>query len=310
MVRHTSLCGLGQSAPNPVLGSLKYFRSEYESKLADAATPPIADCRLRIADSRLNRKSAIRNPQSEIEGRSGTVTVSIDDRLIRSTADQTVLGAARSAGIEIPTLCHFDGLSEMAACRLCLVEIAGQPRLSPACVTQVADGMIVQSKTDRLREYRKMILELFFAERNHICSVCVANANCELQDLAVHHGMDHVRFDYQFPEHRVDLSHDRFGLDHNRCILCTRCVRVCDEVEGAHTWDVAGRGAKSWVITDMNVPWGQSTTCTSCGKCVAVCPTGALFPKGVEVGGFQFAPKQRGRIELLMVARERHEWPA
>ncbi len=97
-------------------------------------------------------------------------------------------------------------------------------------------------------------------------------------------GMDHVRA--RLPEPgaaSVDLSHERFGLDHNRCILCTRCVRVCDEIEGAHTWDVAGRGTARRVITDMNQPWGESATCTSCGKCVMACPTGALFHQGDSV---------------------------
>ena len=105
--------------------------------------------------------------------------------------------------------------------------------------------MEVRTDTERLREYRRMIVELLFAERNHICSVCVANGHCELQDLAVAVGMDHVRFDYLNPSCDVDISHERFGVDHNRCILCTRCVRVCDEIEGAHTWDVAGRGVNA-----------------------------------------------------------------
>ena len=85
------------------------------------------------------------------------------------------------------------------------------------------------------------------------------------------------------PNASVDASHERFVVDHNRCILCTRCVRVCDEIEGAHTWDVMGRGTNSRVITDLNQPWGTSDTCTSCGKCVQVCPTGALFEKGKSV---------------------------
>jgi bidirectional [NiFe] hydrogenase diaphorase subunit len=299
MVKHTSLCGLGQSAPNPVLGSLRYFRDEYETKLKgnpSAVFEPVEE-----KPSSNSRPPAPGSRDSEIL---------IDDQPVRLAKGQTLLEAAQSAGIHIPTLCHVDGLSDMAACRLCLVEIEGQPKLGPACVTMAEEGMIVRTQTNRLRSYRRMILELFFAERNHVCAVCVANKQCELQDLAVEHGMDHVRFDYRFPEHHVDLSHKLFGLDHNRCILCTRCVRVCDEVEGAHTWDVAGRGEHSWVITDMNEPWGQSTTCTSCGKCVAMCPTGALFPKGTEVAGLKHSPRTRNRIELLMVARERHEWHA
>lgn len=299
MVKHTSLCGLGQSAPNPVLGSLRYFRHEYDAKFKNSISTRIST-ENHVTDSQQFRKSAGDPNRKSF--------VTINGKPIRFSKEQTILDAARAGEIHIPTLCHFDGLSEMAACRLCLVEIEGQAKLSPACVTTPSEGMVVHTQTARLQKYRRLILELFFAERNHVCSVCVANKNCELQDLAVQLGMDHVRFDYRFPEHRVDLSHTLFGLDHNRCILCTRCVRVCDEIEGAHTWDVAGRGERSWVITDLNEPWGHSTTCTSCGKCVAICPTGALFPKGTEVAGLAVAPKPRNRIELLMVARERREW--
>lgn len=301
MVKHTSLCGLGQSAPNPVLGSLRYFRDEYVAKLKGHSATPLP-----MANGEQYRATSAETANGRFSGDS----ITIDGRLVPVSEGQTLLEVAKTAGISIPTLCHFEGLSEVAACRLCLVEIAGQSKLAPACVTAPAEGMVVHTQTDRLRAYRRMILELFFAERNHVCSVCVANGNCELQDLAVQHGMDHVRFDYRFPDQRVDLSHGMFGLDHNRCILCTRCVRVCDEIEGVHTWDIAGRGEHSWVISDMNEPWGQSTTCTSCGKCVAVCPTGALFPKGTEVAGLSDESKRRQRIELLMVARERHEWRA
>src|SRR4051794_38411854 len=210
-------------------------------------------------------------------------TLTIDGKQISAREDQTLLDAAREAGIAIPTLCHLDGVSDVGACRLCLVEVRGTGRLLPACVTRVADDMDVRTDTERLREYRRMIVELLFAERNHVCSVCVANGHCELQDLAVAVGMDHVRYDYLDPACDVDISHDRFGVDHNRCILCTRCVRVCDEIEGAHTWDVAGRGSASLIISDLGEPWGASDTCTSCGKCVQVCPTGALFEKGKTV---------------------------
>lgn len=232
-------------------------------------------------------------------------TLTIDDKPVTARDGDTILTAAREAGVEIPTLCHLDGVSDVAACRLCLVEVEGSPKLLAACVTEVAEGMVVRTATERLKNYRRMTVELLFAERNHVCSVCVANRHCELQDLAVGQGVDHVRFEYQNPVAAVDLTHRLFGLDHNRCVLCTRCVRTCDEIEGAHTWDVMGRGTDSRVITDMAQPWGESVTCTSCGKCVQACPTGALFRKGVTV---EEMTKDRQRLQLLVLQREKHEW--
>ena len=143
--------------------------------------------------------------------------------------------------------------------------------------------MEVTTRSERLDRYRRTVLELLFAEGNHICSVCVANGHCELQALAQQLGMDHVRVPYFSPRRGVDASHKRFTFDADRCILCTRCVRVCNEIEGAHTWDVMGRGMNSRVITDLHEPWGDSASCTSCGKCVQVCPTGALVEKGNAV---------------------------
>ncbi len=105
----------------------------------------------------------------------------------------------------------------------------------------------------------------------------LANGNCELQDLAVEMGMEHVSIAYQFPQRTVDLCQDRFGIDHNRCVLCTRCIRVCDEIEGAHTWDMAGRGHNCHVITDLNQSWGTSDSCTSCGKCLMACSDSGDF---------------------------------
>ena len=113
---------------------------------------------------------------------------------------------------------------------------------------------------------------------------------------------DHVRLDYLYPDVGMDLSHERYGLDHNRCILCTRCVRVCDEIEGAHTWDIMGRGTDARVITDLAQPWGDSDSCTSCGKCVSVCPTGALFEKGKAVSEMV---KHRDLLPSLLTMRER-----
>jgi bidirectional [NiFe] hydrogenase diaphorase subunit len=214
------------------------------------------------------------NPGSDVR------TLKIDGTDASARADQSILEAAHDVGISIPTLCHLDGLGDIGACRLCLVEVKGTNKLLPACVTRVEEGMEVTTQSERLQKYRKMILELLFAERNHICSICVSNGACELQSMAQSQGLTHVEFPYRYPSLPVDASHERFVMDHNRCILCTRCVRVCREIEGARTWDVMGRGAQARVITDLNQPWGTSETCTSCGKCVQVCPTGALFDKG------------------------------
>jgi bidirectional [NiFe] hydrogenase diaphorase subunit len=212
------------------------------------------------------------------------VTLSIDGYDVSGRDDESILQVAREHQLSIPTLCQLDGLSVVGACRLCVVHVEGTPKLLPACTTLVTEGMVVRTTSDRLAGYRRMIVEMLFSEGNHICSVCVSNGHCDLQSMAQRLGIDHISLPYRYPRRGVDASHERFAFDANRCILCTRCVRVCDEIEGAHTWDVLGRGIKSQVVTDLHQPWGESTSCTSCGKCVQVCPTGALFSKGTSAG--------------------------
>jgi bidirectional [NiFe] hydrogenase diaphorase subunit len=212
------------------------------------------------------------------------VTLTIDGQRISAREDETIIEVARENRIPIPSLCYLDGLSIWGGCRLCMVELAGSPRLVAACATRVVEGMDIATCTEKLHRYRRTIVELLFAERNHVCSVCVSNGHCELQNLAQRCGVDHVQVPYRSAAYQVDSSHEMFRLDHNRCVLCTRCVRVCDEIEGAHTWDVMGRGTDCLVITDLNRPWGESDTCTGCGKCVQVCPTGALVKQGTSVG--------------------------
>ena len=210
------------------------------------------------------------------------ISLIINGRDVPGHTSQTLLQVARDHGIDIPTLCNFPGLAALGACRICIVEITGYPRPLPACTTMAEQGMVVCTDSENIRKARRMIVELLLAERNHTCPVCVMDGSCELQSLAKSMGIDHVRYGYIAPQLTVDISQRRFGIDHNRCILCRRCLRVCDEVEGAHTWDVSGRGSGSRIISDLAEPWGESQTCTDCGKCVQICPTGALFEKGAE----------------------------
>ncbi|MGO9893778.1 MAG: bidirectional hydrogenase complex protein HoxU [Bryobacteraceae bacterium] len=211
------------------------------------------------------------------------ISVRIDGEYVAAHQGQTILEVARAGGKFIPTLCWLENLSPVGGCRLCIVEVSGVGRLLPACTTPAQDGMSVTTNSEKLTQYRRMALEFLFSERNHQCAVCVSNNHCELQGMAQRLGVTSVRYPYSFPKMRVDASHERYVLDHNRCILCTRCVRVCAEVEGARVWDVSGRGIYSMIVSDMNRPWGESKTCTSCGKCVEVCPTGALAEKGFGV---------------------------
>jgi bidirectional [NiFe] hydrogenase diaphorase subunit len=209
-------------------------------------------------------------------------TFKIDDVDVTGKSNCTILEVANEHDIRIPTLCYLKGLSCVGACRMCLVEIKGSSKLVPACTAKIKDGMEVITSSPRIDSHRKMILSMIFAERTHTCSVCVSNGHCELQDLSVELNLEHSKVPYIHKAFDIDASHKEYMYDPNRCILCTRCVRVCDEVEGAHALDILGRGIDSKIIHDMDEPWIDSESCTSCGKCVQVCPTGSLFEKGVS----------------------------
>jgi bidirectional [NiFe] hydrogenase diaphorase subunit len=235
----------------------------------------------------------------------GIKTFTLDGEHFSAQEDESILDVARQHKIHIPTLCTLEGLSTTGACRLCLVEIEGQKKLYPACSTKVEEGMVVRTNTERLQKYRRMIVEFLASEGNHSCSVCVSNNHCELQNLAYEVGLIYVHYPYLFPAKRLDATHKDFILDRNRCVLCLRCVRVCDEVEGAHVLDIANRGVNCEIVAEMNMPWGDSESCTKCGKCVTVCPVGSLIEKGINVSEMVKNPNY---LKFIVTARTKRQW--
>jgi formate dehydrogenase major subunit len=213
------------------------------------------------------------------------VTVRINDRLAEVEAGTTVLAAARQAGIFIPTLCDHPALHPSGGCRLCMVEVQGARGPQTACTLPVSAGMVVATDTPALRASRQFVLNMLFSENNHICPFCpVSGGDCELQNAAYHEQMTHWPYLPEWQPQAVDASADDFIFDPNRCILCRRCVRACDELVGNCTLGVAQRGAKTHLVADGGIPLGASS-CIGCGTCVQICPTGALFGKRTAYQG-------------------------
>jgi bidirectional [NiFe] hydrogenase diaphorase subunit len=228
-----------------------------------------------------------------------TLRLRINGTEVEVPEGTTILKAAELNGVEIPTLCQLDGLTPYGGCRFCLVEVSGTTKLFPACTTPAASGMEVTTQSPKLYEYRKMVIQTLLAERTHICAVCVANEHCELQAAANNHGVDHVLYERNWSCDEIDSTHDFLVIDRNRCILCTRCIRVCDEIEGAHTLDLKQRGKRTQVIMDQDQKWGTAKSCTSCRKCAKVCPVGAIYIEGEMIE----RTKDHGIAEFLVKRR-------
>lgn len=223
------------------------------------------------------------------------VTITINGQKVSARAGWTILRAAQAAGIDIPTLCHHPALAPIGACRVCLVEVTGQRTLQPACTFPVADRMEIQTESPKVVSARTFVLELLFSERNHFCMACEMSGGCELQNLGYRYGLDHWMYPTYTQKFQVDASPPHHLMDHNRCVLCRRCVRACAELAANHTLDLRQRGAHTLLCADMDVPLGESS-CTSCGTCVNVCPTGALIDKR---SAFMAAPDQVERVATI-----------
>lgn len=215
------------------------------------------------------------------------VTIAIDGREITVPEGTSVLRAAALAGINIPKLCASDNLEAFGSCRLCAVEIAGRRGYPASCTTPVAEGMQVTTQTDKLGKLRRNIMELYISDHPLDCLTCPANGDCELQDMAGVVGLREVRYGFEGENHldaKTDDSNPYFSFDPSKCIVCSRCVRACDEVQGTFALTIQGRGFGSVVSAGQGESFMDSE-CVSCGACVQACPTSTLMEKSVIDAG-------------------------
>jgi len=212
------------------------------------------------------------------------VTVTINGKTVKTSPRSTILMAARSAGFRIPTLCYHPRLSPVGSCRLCVVEVQGRGNLAASCVTPVADGMVVRTDSERVIAARRLVVELLLAGGEHNCSLCAASGDCELQNLAYELGIEKLDFPVEIPGYPKDTSNAMIERDLNKCVLCGRCVRACNDVQVNEVIDIGFRGARAKIVTAFDASYGDSD-CVFCGECVSVCPTGALREKAARFRG-------------------------
>ena len=216
-----------------------------------------------------------------------TVRLEIDGKPVEVPDGSSVMYAASIVGTQIPKLCSTDSLEPFGSCRLCLVEIEGRRGTPASCTTPVADGMQVQTQTPRLADLRRGVMELYISDHPLDCLTCPANGHCELQDMAGAVGLREVRYGYDGANHldaEKDTSNPYFTFDPSKCIVCSRCVRACEETQGTFALTIDGRGFESVIAAGMNEPFMDSE-CVSCGACVQACPTSTLMEKSVYEHG-------------------------
>ena len=218
-----------------------------------------------------------------VSGAPGTVRLTIDGIALEVPAGTSVMRAAREAGIGVPKLCATDSLHSFGSCRLCVVEIAGRKGLPASCTTPVEDGMVVRTQSDTVARVRRNVMELYISDHPLDCLTCAANGDCELQDMAGAVGLREVRYGTDGANHLdapTDASNPYFTFESSKCIVCSRCVRACEEIQGTFALTIAGRGFGSSVSAGMAETF-LGSECVSCGACVQACPTATLTEKSV-----------------------------
>jgi len=216
-----------------------------------------------------------------------TVTLTVDGFAVTVPEGTSIMRASKLAGVSVPKLCATDMLESFGSCRLCLVEIEGRNGTPASCTTPVAAGMVVKTQTPRLKKLRKGVMELYISDHPLDCLTCAANGDCELQDMAGAVGLRDVRYGYAGDNHLgqpKDESNPYFTFDPSKCIVCSRCVRACEEVQGTFALTIEHRGFDSHVSAGMHESFFESE-CVSCGACVQACPTATLSEKSlIEIG--------------------------
>ncbi len=209
------------------------------------------------------------------------VELIIDGRRVTGREGSSIIEAAAGVGIDIPNLCYDKTLSVAAACRLCSVEVEGRPNLVPACATEVADGMVVHTESEAVVEARRVILDLLLSDHPSDCLVCEQAGDCRLQEYCYRYGVRETSYEGERKQLDIEGLNELIERDMNKCILCGKCVRVCQEVQVTNAIDFAERGYEAVVTTSFDRPLDISL-CRFCGQCVDLCPTGALINKQLK----------------------------
>ncbi len=208
-----------------------------------------------------------------------TVALTINNQRVTAPEGSTILEAARLVGIRIPTLCHHPDLTNVGACRMCVVSVEGARGLQTACTTPIFEGMVVNTESEEARATRRFVLEMLLSDHPNDCMTCESNGACELQDLVYEYGVEWPQHAGTRHQYKVGADPNPFVLiDRNKCILCGRCARACEEIQVCDVWNVARRGFATKLVAGADQQM-LDARCESCGQCVAYCPVGALYDK-------------------------------